>query len=45
MEAGEGVERALRAGSFLREWKVVLGGGEGGQCHTKGGQEGKISHP
>lgn len=32
-----------RTGSFLREWKV--GGVNGGQCHTKGGQEGKISHP
>lgn len=36
-------KRAVRACSYLREWKEV--GVKGGQCHTKGGQEGKISHP
>lgn len=33
----------VRTGRYLREWKVR--GYEGGQCHTKGGQEWKTSHP
>lgn len=36
-------------GESAEGWQLfegVEGGGcEGGQCHTKGGQEGKISHP
>ena len=38
-----------RGGKSADGWQLfegVEGGGcEGGQCHTKGGQEGKISHP
>lgn len=38
-----------REGGGTRAWQLfegVEGGGcEAGQCHTKGGQEGKISHP
>lgn len=40
---GGGGGAGLRTACYLRQWKVR--GYEGGQCHTKGGQEWKTSHP
>lgn len=35
----------LQGGGGQAIWGSGRWGGGGGQCHTKGGQEGKISHP
>ncbi len=40
------VDRGEESAEGWQLFEGVEGGGcEGGQCHTKGGQEGKISHP